>query len=53
MFAVLADINKVIEKVNETKSENPELVCNVAAINSPKQFIVSGSLPLLNLVKKF
>ena len=50
MFAVLTDVNKVLSVIESCKALFPNLVCNVAAVNSPKQFIISGDLELLSQV---
>jgi len=50
MFAVLTDFNKVSSVIENIKAQNQDMVCNIAAINSPKQFIISGDLQLLSQV---
>lgn len=51
MFAVLTDINKVLPIIETVKSQYQDMVCNIAAVNSPKQFIISGDLQLLSQVE--
>ena len=52
MFAVLTDYEKVAGKVQEIKDQHPGQVCDIAAVNSGKQFIMSGDLELLTHVKE-
>ena len=52
MFVVLSDYEKILSLVNEVKEQHKDLVCDIGSINSPKQFIISGDLELLNEVSR-
>jgi len=50
MFAILTDYDKVVGRLEEIKAQYPGLVCDIGAVNSVKQFIISGDLELLSQV---
>lgn len=50
MVIFLTDYSKVESTVKEIKEKYSSLVCDVASINSPKQFLLSGELEVLNEV---